>query len=151
MTENNYQRVGAKSNAHAGREFENKIQEYFYKKGIKLRNRMFIDIGVSKIKKPHEFDLGSDASKIIVECKSHTWTASDKVPSAKMTTWDQAMYYFAISPKGYRKVFMVLRDYSKSRKVTLCEYYIRIKPHLIPDDVEIWEYDEEKQTARKMK
>ena len=61
------------------------------------------------------------------------------------------MYYFAICPEGYRKILMVLRDFSKKRKETLCEYYIRTKKHLIPDDVEIWEFDEDRQTASKKK
>jgi hypothetical protein len=151
MTENNFQRVGAPNNAHVGREFENRILKYFSREGIRLDKKVFLDIGVGKIKKPHEFDLGSEKQKIILECKSHKWTVTDKVPSAKMTTWDQAMYYFAICPEGYRKIFMVLKDFSEKRNETLCEYYMRIKPHLIPEDVEIWEFDEDRQTAFRMK
>jgi len=151
MTENNFQRVGSLSNAHVGREFENRVLEYFSMEGIKLRKRFLLEIGVGKVKKSHEFDLGSEKQKTIMECKSHKWTETDKVPSAKMTTWDQAMYYFAICPEGYRKILMVLRDFSKKRNETLCEYYIRTKKHLIPDDVEIWEFDEDRQTASKKK
>jgi hypothetical protein len=147
MTENNYQRIGSISNAHVGRAFEKTIQQFFLSKGIELQSRVFLKIGIGKIKKSHEFDLGSEAQKIIVECKSHTWTATDRVPSAKMTTWDQAMYYFAISPPEFRKIFVVLRDLSKRRNETLCGYYLRTKPHLIPEDVEFWEFDKEKQTA----
>ena len=54
------------------------------------------------------------------------------------------MYYFLVLPAGYRKIFFVLRDYSLKRKETLAEYYIRTYRHLIPTDVEIWEFDEEK-------
>lgn len=36
----------------------------------------------------------------------------------------------------------VLRDHSKKRSETLAEYYIRTYSHLIPEDVELWEYDE---------
>jgi hypothetical protein len=52
------------------------------------------------------------------------------------------MYYFTVAPKGYRKILFVLRDYSEERGETLAEYYIRRYSHLIPNDVEICEYDE---------
>ena len=52
------------------------------------------------------------------------------------------MYYFHVCPQGYRKIFIVLKDYNPKKKETLCDYYLRTKDHLIPDDVEIWELDE---------
>ncbi len=52
------------------------------------------------------------------------------------------MYYFLLAPAEYRKVFYILRDYSVKRQETLGEYYLRTYKHLIPDDVEILEYDE---------
>lgn len=53
------------------------------------------------------------------------------------------MYYFAVAPLGFRKVFFVLRDHSESRGLTLAEHYVSRYLHLIPEDVEIWEFDEE--------
>lgn len=100
-------------------------------------------IGIGDKKKEHRFDLGSASAEIIVECKSHKWTASGNVPSAKMTVWNEAMYYFAIAPEDYRKILFVLRDYSDKKGETLAEYYIRTHEHLVPDEVEIWEYDED--------
>lgn len=91
-------------------------------------------------KKQHNFDLGNQ--DIIVECKSHKWTASDNIPSAKLTVWNEAMYYFLISPENYRKIFFVLKSYSHKRDITLAKYYIKTYKHLIPNDVEFWEYDE---------
>ena len=85
--------------------------------------------------------------KILVECKSHTWTKTDNMPSAKMKDWNEAMYLFHAAPDKYRKLFVVLRDFSQKRQETLAEYYIRTNGHLIPEDVEIWEFDEEKNTA----
>jgi len=67
-----------------------------------------------------------------------------------MTTWDQAMYFFHVTPKGYRKIFFVLKDYSVKRQETLAEYYIRTKSHLIPTNVEIWEFDESRKKAMKL-
>lgn len=51
------------------------------------------------------------------------------------------MYYFLLGPRGFRKVLFVLRDFNKRRGESLAEYYVRNYSHLIPDDVEILEYD----------
>ncbi len=145
---NNFQRKGADSNAQVGRDFEEKVKLYLENQGIGLSSSIAINIGVGKIKKKHKFDLGNIENNIIVECKSHTWTATDKVPSAKITTWDQAMYFFHVAPNEFRKIFIVLKHFSQKRNETLCDYYIRTKEHLIPDDVEIWEFDELENIAK---
>ncbi len=62
-------------------------------------------------------------------------------PSAKLTVWNEAMYYFLVSPNDYRKIFFILKDFSERRQMTLAEYYIGTYKHLIPNDVEFWEYD----------
>lgn len=107
-------------------------------------------IGLER-KKNHRFDLGTPSyveEKIIIECKSHRWTSGDNVPSAKLTVWNEAMYYFHLAPLGYRKIFFILRDYSNKRNETLGDYYIRTYGHLIPKDVEIMEYDEVNKLVR---
>ena len=63
--------------------------------------------------------------------------------SAKITVWNEAMYYFAIAPPSYRKIFFVLRDVRAKTGESLAEYYVRTYRHLIPSDVEVWEYDQE--------
>lgn len=89
---------------------------------------------------------------MLVECKSHKWTTpNDNVLSAKLTVWNEAMYYFLCSPSDYRKIMFVLRDISKRRGETLAEYYIRTYRHLIPAGVEFWEYDELTGTAVQLK
>jgi hypothetical protein len=35
-----------------------------------------------------------------------------------------------------------LYDYSEKRKETLAQYYLRTYKHLVPKDVEFWEYKE---------
>jgi len=102
------------------------------------------------LKKEHAFDLGSKKQKIIVECKSHRWTSGDNVPSAKMTVWNEAMYYFSMAPKEYRKIMFVLKDMSKKRKQTIAEYYLHTYNHLVPNDVEFWEYDEATKKAKEL-
>ena len=137
---NNFQRVGSVSNAHVGKDFEVATREYFRQQGIPLQRNYQVLVGLSS-KKPHKFDLGSGDPPVLVECKSHTWTGGNNVPSAKMAFWNQAMYYFQVTPEGFRKVLFVLRDFSERRNETLAEYYVRTYAHLIPDDVEVLEYD----------
>lgn len=141
---NNFQRENAISNAHVGREFEEVAIKYFERNNIILYKGVSLPVGVNQKKKNHLFDLGhtsSDPEKVIVECKSHKWTSGGNVPSAKLTVWNEAMYYFHLAPEEYRKIFFILKDYSEKRGETLGEYYIRAYGHLIPDEVEIMEYD----------
>lgn len=138
----NFQRVGSISNAHVGSDFEETAQGIFASQGLWLEKNFSLLVGIGKKKKEHRFDLGSTSPRVIVECKSHKWRAGNNVPSAKMTVWNEAMYYFATAPEGYQKILFVLRDYNPKKKETLAEYYIRMHEHLIPNEVEIWEYDE---------
>lgn len=120
----NFQRNGAISNSHVGRDFESKARAFFIKQGLNLQPNFKLAIGIDGRSKVHSFDLGDDTHKVIVECKSHTWTETWNVPSAKMTTWNQAMYYFYSAPRDYRKILIVLHHYNPERKQTLAEYYI---------------------------
>lgn len=138
----NFQRMGSASNAHVGNNFEKVARQMLASQGLYLEENFVLDVGISVKKKKHRFDLGAASSKVIVECKSHKWTAGDNVPSAKMTVWNEAMYCFAVSAEDYRKILFVLYDYSPKKRETLAEYYIRTYDHLVPDKVEIWEYNE---------
>jgi len=141
---NNFQRINAISNAHVGKDFEDIIKDIFNDMGVIVRKGISVNIG-HVFKKPHRFDLGnvSENNKIVIECKSHTWTSGDNTPSAKLTVWNEAMYYFTLTPNEYRKVLVVKKDYSIKRNETLGQYYIRTYKHLIPDNVEIYELNEE--------
>jgi len=145
-----FQRKGAKSNSHVGREFEIKCQKLLARKGMSLTLGLQIQIGING-KKPHKFDLGSETGKVLVECKAHTWTKTGNVPSAKMTEWNEAMYYFHSAPKDYEKILFVQRDFNPKKQETLAQYYLRTNGHLIPKDVQLWEYDEAKDTAKRIK
>jgi len=145
-----FQRKGSESNAHVGRDFEEKIREYFVQQGLPLNSNIAVPIGINT-KKSHSFDLGNKDDKVLVECKAHRWTEGGNVPSAKLTVWNEAMYFFHAAPTGYRKLLVVLRDFSGRRNETLGDYYIRTYSHLIPDDVEVWEYDEYKNSAKQIK
>jgi len=105
-----------------------------------------VQIGINGLKY-HNFDLGNEPEKVLVECKAHTWTEGGNVPSAKLTVWNEAMFFFHAAPSCYRKIFFILRDFSEKRKITLGEYYIRTNPHFIPKDVEVWEFNDKQGTA----
>jgi hypothetical protein len=139
----NFQRVGAISNAHVGRDFENIALKIINENGFKVRLNHIVHVGYGSRTKPHKFDLGSDDPAVIIECKSQTWTSGDKVPSAKMKDWSEAMFYFAIAPKNYRKIFFIQKSMRRSNQETLATYYLRTHYHLVPDDVEFWECDVE--------
>lgn len=150
ITSLNNQREGAASNAHVGREFEALAQRVFLSREIKLVPNLKILVGIDNCKKSHAFDLGSAAQKIIVECKSHKWTSGSNIPNAKLTVWNEAMYYFFLAPADYRKILFVLKDRRKTTGETLAKYYVRVYRHLIPEDVEIWEYDEDTRQVDKL-
>ena len=138
----NFQRTGSISNAHVGREFERFALNELAKKGITVSIGFPVEVGVKNLKKAHAFDLGSESPPVLVECKSHRWTKGNNIPSAKITVWNEAMYYFLCAPDKYRKIFFILRDERNTTGETLSSYYIRNYGHLIPEGVEIWEYND---------
>jgi len=140
--DHNFQRAGALSNTHVGRAFEASAKAVLAASGIVVRPRYKLPLGVAAHRKDHEFDLGSDSPKVIVECKSRRWTEGGNMPSAKVTVWNEAMFYFSLAPADYRKIMFVLRDFHAKRQLTLAEYYLKRHPHLVPAGVEFWEYDE---------
>lgn len=135
------QRPGSVSNSQVGAAFEFVALDFFAKQGIKLTRNFPVDLGLSR-KKVHCFDLGASDPKVIVECKSHRWTAGANVPSAKMTIWNEAMYYFHLAPKEFRKVLFVLHDRRSKDGESLLKYYKRTYFHMIPEGVEFLEWDE---------
>jgi hypothetical protein len=141
--------VGALSNTHAGDDFEGAAHDFFAKQGIVLTKNFFVPVGVGDSKKAHRFDLGSEKPPVLVECKSHTRTQGGNMPSAKMTVWNEAMYYFHVASASYRKIFFVLKHYR--REQSLAAYYLKTLGHLVPAGVELWEYDLESFIAERLR
>ena len=137
----NFQRKGSISNSHVGREFEERARKVLAEHGLDLIPNHKVTVGISSHTKEHAFDLGSENPRIIVECKAQTWTAGNKVPSAKMKNWVEAMFYFHMAPDTYRKIFVVERSVRVTTGETLLSYFIRTHFHMIPADVEFWELD----------
>jgi hypothetical protein len=71
------------------------------------------------------------------------------MPSAKMTVWNEAMYYFHVAPASYRKIFFVLKHFRKEQ--SLAAYYLKTHGHLVPAGVELWEYDLETSSAERLR
>jgi len=143
MKATNFQRIGSQSNAHVGKAFEADARTFFAAEGINLSPDHSVRVGIHTAKKDHKFDLGTDKppKPTLVECKSHTWTKTGNVPSAKLTVWNEAMYYFHAAPDEYQKILFVLKHRHKRQQLTLAAYYLDKFAHLIPDKVEIWEFD----------
>ena len=146
----NFQREVSSSNTQVGIDFERHARRALARSGVNVEPHFDVRVVVGDVKKTHSFDLGSASPPLLVECKSHRWTTGGNVPSAKLTVWNEAMYYFAIAPVGYRRIFFVLRDFSEKRGLTLAEYYLGRYRHLVPDGVEFWELDENTDTCREM-
>ena len=138
---NNFQRDGSISNAHVGRDFEDRARKALAKRGLRLNPDHKVPCGLGGVRKDHCFDLGSEDPRVIVECKSHTWTSGGNVPSAKMKNWAEAMFYFHMVPSDYRKIFFVERSIRRGLGESLLSYFLRTQAHMIPTDVEFWELD----------
>jgi hypothetical protein len=108
-----------------------------------------VPVGASDLKKPRRFDLGSENPRVLVECKSHKWTAGGNMPSAKITVWNESMYYFHIAPPEFRKILFVLKH--DRRQQSLAAYYLRCYGHLVPKAVEFWEYDDEATVGKRLR
>ena len=137
----NFQRQGALSNSHVGREFESVVLQELRRIGIDVEAQYKVPCGLSE-KKDHKFDFGSN--DILIECKSHRWTKTGRMPTAKIRDWEVTMYHFHISPPGYRKIFIVEYSYNKDRSETLLQFFQRTRKYLIPSNVEMWELHPEK-------
>jgi hypothetical protein len=144
---NNFQRVGAVSNTHVGREFEEMARAFFAERGISLQRGFVTPVGF-KVKKVHRFDLGSESPPILVECKSYTWTSGGNSPSAKIRGLNEVMLLFSVSPDRYRKILFVLKHIKEN--VSLAAHYIKTQGHLISTGVEIWEFDPDAKQAERL-
>jgi len=135
-------------NPRMGSEFEKNAMDYYKSKNIELTRNYSIPIGFSNIKKDHKYDLGSDNPPILIECKHHSWTEGGNSPSAKLSVWNEAMFYFIAAPKEYKKILFVLKTVRKNE--SLAQHYVKRYGHLIPPGVELWEYSIENRSAEKV-
>ncbi len=131
-----------------GKDFATIVKLILEREGFNLTPEFSVRIGAAAEKKPRRFDFGSKRPPVLVECKRHTWTVGANAPSAKMSVWNEAMYYFALAPKTHRRILAVARDVRSGR--SLAEYYLSRFRHLVPVGVEIWEFDLVKATGKRV-
>ena len=142
-----YQRVGAISNTHAGRDFAEAVRAHFAKNGIALEPEFGVLVGYER-KKLHKFDFGSDDPPLLIECKSYTWTVGGNSPSAKIRGMNEAMLLFSVAPAHFRKFLFVLKH--MRREVSLAAHYVKTQGHLIGVGVELWELDVDSGVAERV-
>ncbi|MDA2929034.1 hypothetical protein MYX84_03635 [Acidobacteria bacterium AH-259-O06] len=99
--------------------------------------------------KAHRFDLASSDSKFVGECKDYHWTEGGNVPSAKISTLNEAVLYLLQLPTGTRRFAVLPRSVHPSRGETLAEYYHRTYRHLL-GDIRIFELDADTNGVKKL-
>jgi len=98
-------------------------------------------VPVGKPAKDHRFDIVSEDKRVVIECKCYTWTNGNNVPSAKMSTLNEAVLYMRSLPANTKKIIAMKKDIRHRTAESLASYYCRTYGHLL-GDIEIWEIDE---------
>ncbi|WP_300344483.1 hypothetical protein [Fusobacterium sp.] len=126
------------TNTEKGNDFEKiakqLLEEYLKEK---LEKQKKVEIGF-KVKKEHKFDLGND--NYLIECKSYKWTKENNIPSAKISTLRETLYYFFLAPKNYKKILILEKSNLKNNE-TILDYFLRLNLHLIPEELILLEID----------
>ena len=131
--------------------FARRVGECLAMLGYDVRPECPVEVGLSsRHKQSHCFDYGNQ--EVLVECKCYDWTAGGNNPSAKIATLNEAMMYFHSVSELYEKRIFISKTEKKGkrRSEALGEYYIRLYKHFIPDDVEVWEFDDASLEATKI-
>jgi hypothetical protein len=117
--------------------------------GVKFQLDHPIPIGTPP--KEHQFDLVSVDSRYVGECKNYSWTKTGRVPSAKLSMVNEAVFYLSFLPPETVK-FVVMRKTTHAKQLyeSLAEYYHRTRYHLL-NGVLIFEMDEEGETLRRVR
>ena len=138
------QRHGMVSNANSenpriGREFQEKVKQWF-ETNAQLHFELEYPILIGLPAKPHKFDIVDESENIVIECKAYTYTSTGNIPSAKLTTLNEAIFYFSFLPSQTKKILVMAYATHPKRKETLAEYYVRINGHLLGDE-KVWEFN----------
>ena len=128
------------SNAQRGADFEQLVREVLASE-LDLDLALSLAVPIGDPPKPHRFDLGSLEQQVVAECKNHTWTKTNNIPSARITTLREAVFYLRLAPEGYRRILAMKRHTHPDRDESLAEYFVRLNQHLL-GDVEVIEIAE---------
>ena len=136
-----------KENPGRGTEFENRVGDYFREKlsGFELEQNKKtgkIKLKANNIEGAHIFDIISKKYKLLIECKRHSWTSGNHSPSAKLSIWNEAMYYFYLANRindEYTNILCVECSTNLEGR-SLADLYVKNKEHYIPDRTYIIEF-----------
>lgn len=102
-------------NSRVGRKFQEFVQAILEKEyNTYFEQEAAIPIG--RPPKEHKFDLANADRSIVAECKCYMWTISGKIPSAKLTGLDEAVFYFGFLPSGTKKLLCMQKQCSVASK-----------------------------------
>ena len=122
-------------NSRVGRKFQEFVQAILEKEyNTYFEQEAAIPIG--RPPKEHKFDLANADRSIVAECKCYMWTISGKIPSAKLTGLDEAVFYFGFLPSGTKKL-LCMQKYLMMEQSKLSEMDHRSKQRHMGCDDEI--------------
>ena len=127
------------SNTRKGTLFEDEVEKALADTYGYRFNRE-VGIGIGSPPKRHRFDLVDPNTKTVVECKALTWTSSGNMPSAKITTTREAVFYLQWLPEEWTKIVAMSRSLRFGYDESLAEYFVRLNGHLL-GDVRVIEVD----------
>lgn len=135
-------------NPKVGREFQEKVKQWF-ETNTKYTFELERPVLIGNPAKLHKFDIAEKLETIVIECKSYTYTVSGNIPSAKLTSLNEAVFYFSLLPAQTEKILVMAYAAHPKRRETLAEYYYRINRHLL-SDVKVFEFNIETNEMRKL-
>ena len=106
-----------------------------------------VEIPIGHPKTKHAFDLANGNKSIVIECKNYTWTKAGNVPSAKVSTINEAVLYFSFLDANVRKILCLKKSVHPKRQETFAEYYVRAYGHLLRD-ITVYEIDDDKKLKK---
>ena len=128
-------------NTPRGKEFQKAVCEWFASKPeYKGSFEMEVGLPIGSPEKNHFFDIVNKESKIVIECKRYTWTETGNVPSAKIRTLNEAVFFMSLLKGSYTKYIVMFKANHPKKKESLAEYYFKTYHHLLGDII-LAEYD----------
>jgi hypothetical protein len=106
--------------------------------GINFDEEVPLPIGVPP--QNHRFDLVSPDRRCVGECKCYSFTKQDNVPSAKLSTLLEAVFFLSFLPPENLKFVILDQRVRSSGGETLATYFVRRFHHLLRD-ISILELD----------
>ena len=106
-----------------------------------------VKISIGEPKTENAFALANEDKSIVIECKNYTWTKAGNVPSAKVSTINEAVLYFSFLDANVRKILCLKKSVHSKRQETLAKYYVRTYGHLLRD-ITVYEIDGDKKLKK---